>query len=151
MLFKTHLVFAFLVFLIVQSVFPASKIVLLVSILFGALIVDIDSKKSKAGRFIGFRVLQFFVSHRGALHSIFTGFLLALIISFVNKIASFGFFLGYMSHLILDSTTKSGAMLFWPLFHVRFRFIIKTGSLLEEIIFIGFIVLDLYFSVVYFL
>jgi inner membrane protein len=73
----------------------------------GALLPDIDTEKSLLGRFIS--VGRF--GHRTATHS-----LLALALSGLGVWFPLGraFFLGYLSHLILDMLTPQGITLLYP-------------------------------------
>ena len=57
--------------------------------------------------------------------------------------ASFGFFVGFSSHLILDSLTIRGVSLFFPFSRKKFSGIIKTGGISETIIFVIFLIADL--------
>ncbi|MFA5061073.1 MAG: metal-dependent hydrolase [Candidatus Pacearchaeota archaeon] len=151
MLFKTHLVFGILVFFILNLTFEIpNKIIFLVFVILGALIVDIDIKNSKVGRHWFLRPFQFFTKHRGMVHSLVFGILISLFIAWIGQWAGFGFFAGYFSHLFLDSLTRSGVALFWPLSSKRFGFGIKSGGILEEIVFVLILLADFWFSLNFF-
>lgn len=137
MLFKTHLVFGILVFFILNLVLEIpNKILFFILILLGAIIVDVDIKNSKAGRHWFLRPFQFFTKHRGMVHSLVFGIFVSLLVAWISRWAGFGFFAGYFSHLFLDSLTKSGVAIFWPLSKKRFSFGIRSGGLFEEVVFI---------------
>lgn len=107
----------------------------LVFVLLATVFVDVDVGKSRFGNHWYFRPLQFFVKHRGILHSLFFGLLLSLILGGVSLWAGFGFFVGYVSHLFLDCLTKSGVGLFWP-FGWKVKGFVKSGSWVEDVVFV---------------
>lgn len=58
----------------------------------------------------------FQIEHRGAFHSIIFGLVIAVILYYkLGKRSSFSFFIGFFSHLALDSLTPMGVSLLWPL------------------------------------
>ncbi len=145
MLFRTHLAFGVLVFFLLNLILEIpNRTLFFVFVLFGALIVDIDMKKSRAGNHWYLRPFQFFTKHRGVIHSIFFGLMVSLLISWINYWAGFGFFVGYLSHLFLDILTKSGVAVFWPLSKKKFNLGIKSGGIIEEVIFVLLLLGDLW-------
>lgn len=141
MLIKTHLViglFGILLFL----PFVEGKLVFVLITLITTLLPDIDSAYSTLGhkRFFGF--LQFFVKHRGILHSFTFLILLTIIFLFFAPVLALGFFLGYALHLFADSFTKEGIVLFYP-FKKKSSWNIKTGGKVETIIFVLFLMIDI--------
>ena len=133
MLIRTHLLITlFFVLILFSSV--ENKIVFAVVALIATFIPDIDTKFSKLGRKKVFRPLQFFISHRGFLHSfVFLG-LISIVFYLFLPIVMLGFALGYGSHLIADSLTIQGIKPFYP-FKRRWRWKIKTGGKLEVVLF----------------
>ncbi len=124
-MFYTHMIFSsfifFIYFLFIGKNFDFSFIqisYLLITVFF-SLLSDIDSSKSKFGRKF---IFSFLFKHRGILHSIYPLIFLYLI----NIYA----FLGYSSHLILDSLTKKGIKPFNTKFKIKG--FIKTGSIFEK-------------------
>jgi inner membrane protein len=111
-------------------------------VLFGTVFVDIDSWNSKVGKKFWF--LSWIFVHRSMLHSLVAGLFLSLMVGIFSLWGCFGFFVGYVSHLFLDCLTVQGVRLFWPL-GFRVKGFIKSGSWVEDIIFVL-----LLFSVVYF-
>ena len=125
---------------------------------FGALLPDLDASESKIKhlRLLGTNVKPFLLPaqiiyktdrHRGLLHSL-PGYLMICLI--FTPLCVFGWslwfavILGYGSHLLADSATKSGIMPFYPRKH-RFYLLPKawrltTGSAAEEIWFALFAV-----------
>ncbi|MFA5484739.1 MAG: metal-dependent hydrolase [Candidatus Pacearchaeota archaeon] len=149
MLFKTHFVFGMFLYLILffNSDFP---FIYLLGILLGIIFVDIDIKNSKVGKCFLFRPIQIFFKHRGAFHSIFFGFVITLLFSIINLRFSFAFFIGYLSHLILDLFNIKGIMLFWPFSKKKFGFKIRTGGIIEDVIFVLFLLIDIFIFLLFF-
>lgn len=149
MLTKTHLsisVFFAMIFLSKVDV----KILFLFAVVFASFIPDIDIRFSKFGKKKIFRPLQFLAGHRGIFHSfIFLG-LVCFGIYFFNESIALGFFLGYGLHIIGDCFTKSGVKLFYP-FEFKLRGFVKTGGLVEAMIFVLFLILDLGLIVEFFI
>ena len=110
-------------------------------ILFATVFVDIDIKNSKFGNHWYLRPLQWVTKHRGVLHSLVAGLLLSLIIGGFNLWAGFGFFAGYVSHLVLDCFTCMGLKVFWPL-GFRVRGFVRSGGWVEDVLFVFVLGLD---------
>lgn len=144
MLLKTHLAFSFaLYYLAISNHLIKNNITFLIGIIAGTLIVDIDSPKSKIGRIFIFKPAQFlFVKHRGAIHSIFFAFVFSFLLYPLSNQLGASFFVGYVSHLFLDSLTKRGIMLAWPITTKRFGLILKSGGLFEIVFFYFLLVFD---------
>lgn len=143
MLFRTHIVFSLAVWLLL-SYYVVMPFYVLIFVMFSTAFVDVDIRNSKAGNHWYLRPLQFFTRHRGIMHSLAVGLLLSLIIGSLNLWAGFGFFVGYVSHLFLDCLTKSGVRLFWP-FGFKIKGFVKSGSVIEDIIFVFLLVGDVFF------
>ncbi len=142
MLFKTHLMFSIFLFL---TLFLSQDNfwIFFIGILLGTIIVDIDIKNSKIGKYKIFRPLQIFLKHRGIMHTIFMCIILTLITSIINIYLGFSFFVGYFGHLLLDCITKDGIKLFYPISQTKIKFIFKTNGPFETILFSVLIVLNL--------
>lgn len=140
MLIKTHLAFAFIfIFLFFQQV--SNRFIFISMIIIATILPDIDSASSSWGRHLIFRPLQFFVKHRGILHSLTTGIILSIVLAFFWPVTSLGFFVGYSAHLICDSFTREGIQPFWPLKSKSAGFIVSGGRI-EESIFLSLIFID---------
>ncbi len=138
MLFRTHIAAA--IFLILFFLAKIEHKISFVLILFVATIIpDVDSRFSKIGEKKIFRLLQFFVKHRGLFHSFLFLIFITLILALFIPIISLPFFLGYSSHLMLDSFTIEGIYPFYP-FQKRISGKIRTGGK-NEIIFLIIITL----------
>ena len=143
MLFRTHLAFGIFVWFILDLWILMPWYVFLF-VLFGSIFLDIDSSSSKIAR--GFWFFSWVFKHRGGLHSLLAAFLLSLLIAAVNSWAGFGFFAGYLSHLFIDSFTRAGVRVFWPL-KFKVRGWIKSGGIGEDVLFVFLLILNIVFTV----
>lgn len=120
-----------------------------VAAMIGSVAPDIDHKNS----FISNRLKPFgflvrrTTTHRGATHSPLIIFLFSLLMYYVVNLAGFsdnsyviatGFFIGAISHVLLDMLNTQGVPLLFPIPKAkRFRIArIRTGGLIEKVIFI---------------
>ena len=147
MRFRTHLAFSFLIsILIIDSFNIQNKIIFIIILLIASALPDIDSYKSKAGKKV--KPLSFliniFLGHRGIFHSPFLLILVSMVIAIINIEIAVAFFIGYLSHLVLDSLTPGGVMFFYPFSKKRTKGFIRTGSLFENILFILLLALCFY-------
>ena len=140
MLFRTHIVFSIFVYLVL-SYFVEMPLWVLVFVLLATVFVDIDAWNSRVGNRWYLRPMQFFLKHRGVLHSLVFGVLLSLILGSVSLWAGFGFFVGYVSHLFLDCWTKSGVALFWPIKY-RVKGFVRSGGVVEDVVFVLLMLVD---------
>jgi membrane-bound metal-dependent hydrolase YbcI (DUF457 family) len=140
MLFRTHLVFAILFILLTIS-FVDNRIWFIIFALVGFIVPDLDSRDSRFGRRLFFRPVQFFLKHRGFMHSLTFGFLVSLALSIIFPVMGVGFFVGFSSHIFSDSFTKEGIAPFWPYKKRSYSFI-ETGSYGEGIIFYSLVFID---------
>lgn len=141
MLFKTHVAFGLFIYFVLFS-YLDSWFVFLIGLLIGVVIVDLDCSNSRFGRILFFRPFQFFIKHRGMFHSLFFGFVLMIIFGIFSTWFAFGFIVGFLSHLFLDFLTYRGIMIFWPFFKKRFGMGLRSGGVLEDIIFVCFLLID---------
>lgn len=147
MKFRTHLIFSFLIGILIINYFNIqNKIVFVAILLIASALPDIDSYKSKLGKKIkpiSF-LINIFLGHRGIFHSPFLLILISMLIAIINQEIASAFFVGYLSHLILDSLTPEGVMFFYPFSKKRTKGPIRTGSLFENIFFILLLILCFY-------
>ena len=148
MLIYTHLAIT-LFFVLLLMPFAEYKLVFFMSALISSFIPDIDSKFSTLGKKKILRILQFFVRHRGILHSFSFLLIITLILILFYPKITFGFVLGYGLHLFADSFTKNGIKPFYP-FKRKIRGIIRTGGKLETMIFIVFLIANLFLIIRFF-
>ena len=141
MLLKTHLAFA-VILMILFFEHVQNKFVFIGMVVVATIIPDLDCGFSSYGKHLIFRPLQFFVKHRGIVHSFTTAIVLSIVLSVFYPIASFGFFVGYSVHLIVDSFTKKGIQPFWPL-KIRSSGFIASGGKVEESLFFSLIFIDI--------
>ncbi len=139
MLFRTHVVCGLACYFLL-SYFLEMPVFVLGFVLLGAVFVDVDSCSSKIGRRFWF--LSPFFRHRGVMHSLVACIFLSLIVGLFSLWAGFGFFVGYVSHLIMDCFTKMGVKLFWPL-GFRVKGFIRSGSWIEDVVFVLVLILDI--------
>jgi inner membrane protein len=139
MLFRTHALFGVFVWLLL-ALFIEMPLFVLGFALFGAAFVDVDSCRSRIGKRLWF--LSWIFKHRGVIHSLLACLILSLIVGIFSLWASFGFFVGYVSHLALDALTPRGVALFWPL-KFRVRGFIRSGSWVEDVIFVLLLFLNI--------
>jgi len=144
----THAVTGVLVGVVLGRVYGLDVAIVLFAVL-GALLPDIDHPASKLGRY--FKSLRWFAKHRGFFHSLFAAVLFTILIHLANESIGYpayyaiAFFLGYLSHLVLDAWTKEGIQPFFPV-TVRMKGKRKVGSALEwllSFVMVGFVVLML--------
>ncbi|MBX4211914.1 metal-dependent hydrolase [Candidatus Pacearchaeota archaeon] len=119
-------------------------------ILFASLLPDIDSGFSYMGKRPLFRPIQFFVKHRGFIHSFTFCTIVALALSLYYPIAALPFFLGYSFHLLADSFTVDGIQPFWP-FKSKVAGHVRTGGRVEDSIFLLFCVVDIALFILFFI
>ncbi len=141
MLLKTHLAFAVLMIILFVE-FVNSPWIFIAMVVIATIIPDLDLSSSTWGRHLIFRPLQFFVKHRGVIHSFTFAVLVSILIAVFWPVASLGFFIGYSVHLIADSFTKEGIQPFWP-FKAKSKGFIASGGAIEETLFFSLIVIDI--------
>ena len=141
MLLRTHLALVVLVILLFLKNVD-NKLLFVFITLVATMLPDIDTGFSTLGKHKSFKFLQFFVRHRGVIHSFTFCIIISLILAvFLPKI-SFAFFLGYSVHLFVDSLTKEGIMPFWP-YKKKSSWHFKTGSLTETSLFFVLVLVDI--------
>lgn len=125
-------------FLLLHSYLPGNEYLILLFILIGSILPDIDEHKSKAVQLSGIlgKIVSFFASHRGIFHS----FLLPLVLFgilgyFWNFAYALALFVGYIVHLIADALTPMGIPAFWPFSEFKLRGPIRCGTWQEWILF----------------
>ncbi len=136
---KTHLLLGLIFGMIFIRIFPLaiadifSKFLFSIGLIIGTAFPDIDHR---------FNVFQ----HRGITHTIYLP-VLALILAFVIKPAFpflIAFSIGYFTHLLGDMITLHGIH---PIYPIRYRLSwgIKSGGLIERIIFIILVFVIIFF------
>jgi membrane-bound metal-dependent hydrolase YbcI (DUF457 family) len=146
MLLRTHLAitaFAILVF-IPHITYP---LIFSIVCLIASLIPDIDTYFSSVGGSILAKIVQFFTKHRGMIHSLSFAILLSIALGILSPLLALPFFLGYGLHVFVDAFTIEGVTPFWP-YSRESKGLIKTGKYSDMIIFISFVILDLFMVIV---
>lgn len=140
MLLRTHVTFGLLVGLLSLNYLNVpSTYVFIAMVCFASALPDIDESDSKIGRKI--KPISWFIEktfgHRNLFHSIFP--LVIIFITFFYildwNVAGIAFLLGYSSHLFIDMFTYMGVGFLHPLYKGRITGFIKTGGIVEHIIF----------------
>lgn len=145
MLFRTHFVFGVLIGLIGISFFNdnSAKIMFFLAVLLSSMLVDIDLESSVIGKKSKplSNIFNFLFSHRGVVHSIWPGILIFAVLSlFKQYIVGYGVIAGYFSHLLSDGVNKQGIRPFYPFSRFRMRGFVRTGGIIESVIFFILIV-----------
>ena len=146
MMYYTHLAFGLLSSLIFLHFFEIKYSLLFVLIvLFFSIFPDIDEPKSKIGRKNKFfsSIIGFIFGHRGFLHTIYIPIILSLIFYSISKEIGIGIFIGYFSHLLMDSLTMHGIKPFFPIINKRFYGFIRVNSIFEKLFFLAISVLNI--------
>jgi len=124
----THLIFAFLV-LLLMSFILSFPIYMSLFAFVGVLIPDFDTKTRKY--------------HRKVLHNIWVLIILlglGFFIGIFDRIGAIIFSIGFLSHLIADSLTHRGIMPLWPIKKPKFNGPLRTGKLGEYLLIIVLLV-----------
>lgn len=126
---KTHLVGGHVLGITILSVLSnyltiipindTDLLLFLLGITVGSLAPDIDHRGSTAAKktlYLPAYIVNRLFGHRGIIHSVFVGLVLAMILLPVSFWLAIGMFAGWLSHLALDWPTPAGLKcLFWPL------------------------------------
>lgn len=143
MLIRTHLVLSILAIILFLPRIEY-KFTFIIVALIATVMPDIDHGYSKTGHNKLFKPLQFFVRHRGLMHSFTICFIAAIFLACFPLTVQWAlpFFLGYGLHLFADAFTLEGIKPFWPYNGVS-KGLLKTGSYTETSIFVVMIFVDL--------
>jgi len=118
---------------------PLERVLIVIFLLTGSLLPDIDEPKSFIGRY--FKFLNSFFRHRGFFHSLLFVSLITIIITSINRFYGLAIFIGLLSHIILDALTKEGIKL--PFRKKKLKGHIKVGSWKEKVLQSSIIILIL--------
>lgn len=118
----THLVFALLLFLLLNQVFHFPMYLALFAFM-GAMLPDMDLKVKKL--------------HRKIFHNIWFLMIVLFVLfelAFIDQRVAIVFSIGFISHLIADSLTHMGIMPLWPIKKPHFNGPFKTGKMGEYLL-----------------
>lgn len=155
MMLRTHLAFGFLIGMLSLNYLNVPNIYLFLGIVcISSILADVDSSKSRIGKKI--KTLSWTIEktfgHRNIFHSIFP--LVAIIILFFFylkwNVVGMAMIIGYSSHLFIDCFTRMGIGFLHPISKKRITGFMKTGGLLEHLLFVMIVVLDLVYLGWYF-
>ena len=125
MLARTHFAFGILAGVLALPMFDFSSIfqyaVYFLIIHLAVLLPDCDHPESSINKKVKVtKLVTFFFSHRGLLHSIFPPLIFsALLYYYANYFIAAAFFIGYFSHLLSDALTVNGIRFLHPLFSFK--------------------------------
>ncbi len=147
MMFRTHMAICFLIaFAFVNVIQVAHPFFFIIIAMFVGAVPDIDTRHSKIAQAFPWLayLLSFFIIHRGITHSLLIPigayFLFnALGISWIG----IAFLIGYAAHLAADAITKEGVNLLSPFPKLQIMGFIRTGGILESVIFYAVIAINL--------
>jgi membrane-bound metal-dependent hydrolase YbcI (DUF457 family) len=126
-----------------------NQIIFFAVIMIASLFPDIDIAGSHAGRKWYFKPVQWFVKHRGIIHSFTLCVAMSFVIAYFVPVLALPFFLGYSVHLFADSLTKDGIRPFWP-FKKEVAGSFPTGGKVEEVFFAVFVIIDIILLIKFF-
>ena len=141
MLPKTHLAIGALIILFFLPHIEDGKFFFIAVVLITSLLPDIDNRFSNFSRRGPLRLLGFLKNHRGIFHSFTFCIVVSVVLAFYWPFLALPFFLGYAFHLIADSWTAQGIRPFWPWKRILNGHV-RDGSVIENSVFIVFLVLD---------
>ncbi|MBU0472447.1 MAG: metal-dependent hydrolase, partial [Nanoarchaeota archaeon] len=137
MIGRTHILFSLFIFLLIKIFFePSNQLLLILMLVVGSLISDIDKSSSIIGRHVKF--FSLFFKHRGFFHSFYAMMFLSLVVYLLFGFSpSLFFFVGFLSHLLLDSLTKQGVAFF--LIDKKIKGCFKSGGLFDKALLLSFL------------
>ncbi len=138
MMFQTHLVFSLFIGLYLMERF-SNKYLFLIFLLVGSLLPDLDNPYSKLGRKVRpiSGLIKFIFGHRGIFHSLVAGVLIFVLFYVLGfKLIGAGLFAGFVLHLVLDGLTLKGINFLYPFLKFKVSGFIKTGGILEWLVFV---------------
>lgn len=148
MLVHTHILFSIFCIILANKYLEIPSIALFsIVVIFFTLLPDIDEDQSTMGKKIWpiSTFIEKFLGHRGILHSLLIPILLYIAFYiFGLQVYGIAAAIGYTSHLIMDAITSCGIHPVWPL-PFRIHGPIRTGSVLEHLVFIIIVLFILLF------
>ena len=128
--------------LLIRFLEVPNPLLLVLLVLLGSLLPDIDERHSTIGRKVP--IVGFFVKHRTFFHGLL--FLVASVILlsfFIEPLYLVAYSLAFITHLLLDALTPMGVTPFWPS-KLRMKGFVRVGGLLEKLVFVAFVILFVY-------
>ena len=135
MLFRTHLLFSLLIGSMLFSFFDINPFLFVFFVVVGGMLPDIDKGSSKINNTLFVtKPIAFVTRHRGIFHSIFLALLVSGALAFYNIYEGIALFIGYTSHLLIDSLNYAGVKWLHPIPVLHVKGFIETGSITEHIL-----------------
>jgi inner membrane protein len=139
--------FAVFLFLVLwRGGFVGLDMLVLGAMVVGSILPDLDHPRGLIYHFLGFpgwvrRGVTRVVGQRGVVHSLLAAVVVLVlglavcVLAGLDFLVGFGLFMGFLSHLFLDSLTVRGVGWLLPFSKRRVRFVIGTGTMIERIFF----------------
>ena len=137
MIWITHVVFGLVLGVFFKSYTAMDNLAYFTMIVLFSLLPDIDTHESKVGRRtpIVSHIIEKIFGHRGLFHSPIALFVFTWFVHvFLSREVAYVFLIGYGSHLLIDSLTKSGINLLYPFTTLKLKGFVQTSSALEYFI-----------------
>lgn len=136
---RTHILIATMLGAMVVFKFHLHPLAIIPSMI-GGLFPDTDTKQSLLGRWIPMWLI-FKPHRRNLLHSLLGAMLFSIPWLYVSHIYATLFFLGYLSHLLLDMFNRTGIPFAYPNKHMVSVARVKIGGFGELILAIAFFIM----------
>lgn len=154
MTYKTHFVGGICAGAVVSSVMniePVAVPAFIIASAVASLVPDVDIKGSKMNNKMGIvgKAVSATSSHRGFYHTPILYIVLYFLMGIVlPESIAFGFLVGAMSHLVLDTFNSKGIMWFWPITRKHFHIAsIRTRTAGESAFMIVMVVVTILFVI----
>jgi len=141
-MFKTHLIFGFIVGLFALDFFqPSNTILFMTVVMIATALPDIDHPDSKVGKNV--KIIGMLFKHRGFFHSLWAISLFTLLVNyfFHNITITTAFLVGYSSHIIIDCFNHGGIMPIHPLSSWKIKGFMKTNGFAEWLLMAGLLII----------
>lgn len=126
--------------ILLLTVLPPSLAVI-GGLVLGSVLPDIEAEGSLITKILP----RIPVEHRTITHSILALAVVSAVASFFSVQLGLGIFLGYLSHLFLDSMNPTGVPFFYPFKKNKYRFMrIATGSFFEGVLLFSLLIIDIF-------
>ena len=150
MRFKTHVAFGILCALLTFRYFTntLNEYILFFTLVFlGSVFPDIDIHNSWLNRKLKLtKLIALVTRHRGIFHSLIVAVPLSYLLYIVEPYFGFAFFIGYLSHLLMDSLNHMGIAYLHPIRNPHIKGFIEVGSKEETLIFLFIIIIYLWMA-----
>ena len=143
---RTHSIIGVVIGYVTGSLFVLDTVDLIIAVVLSAiysLLPDIDHPHSKLGKYIP--ILPHLIEHRTYTHTVWFCLITSLPFVFISIPLFVCCLAAGLSHLALDSLTLSGIRPLIPLHGFRMRWILRTGGVADNLIFVFVVVFTVYY------